>query len=354
MSISGQTSRFVAAAVLFALVGCAPAPAKKQPSVYVGTLAVIGKEAYVNRRPAYTGAVIYDNDIVSTGPGTSAKIYLQWGGFVQLDENTDPLFELLREGACLLVEVAKGQAYVDAENVCLDDNRNLESNTQSQVNLSTDGAESTLTVVQGHVRVTSPGDALLQANDQYSVDANGRGYRARLTPEQTNSVVDWVGRYPFPPAPPQTPRPPQRQGGSISPPEVAAISAIFWSVLNQKGGGNHGHSPGTGPSPTAPGAGTSPRTYPPGTSDRTDPSGTGDRDHSPYQPSARDPHPAPTRPPSRTPPHTSDVPTQQRPTRAPACDPRTTPHQIEGRTQTHCPRSDTQYSPQRQPGNGGN
>ena len=180
-------------AALLLVAGCAPTQAKKID--YVGTLAIDGNNAFVNERPAVNKMRIHSGDYVSTGPGTSVKIMLTWGGYVQLDENTDPLFELITEGACLLVQVARGQAYVDAQNVCIDDSKNLQSNTHSKVNLRTDGNYSELTVIEGHVTVRSPTSAELGANDQYVRDQGGRGYQRRLSTAEATATIAWTQNY---------------------------------------------------------------------------------------------------------------------------------------------------------------
>jgi hypothetical protein len=347
MNTQRKAMTWIVAGMLIALAGCTPAPTRKAQPSYLGTLVVSGGNyALVNRRPAYTGTYIRDYDIVSTGPGTSARIYLQWGGFLQLDENTDPLLQLLREGGCLLFEVARGQAYVDAEDICLDDNRDLQSKTKSQVNLWTDGVESRLTVAGGHVQVTSPDYAALQANDQYTVGPNGRGYQTRLTPEQTAAVIAWTTRYAFPPPPalppPPPPPPPPRET------QLDVIVPVLSALLFEKFGGDHGGSRNHRPQPT--GTPPAPEAVPPhGDSHRggsTTPRGSPPPGTSPpplgYTPSDRTLSPRGSTPTNTSPPSS----------RSPACNPRNT-NQIQGHTATHCPRPDSEYVPaQRQRENG--
>lgn len=187
-----RAARLAIASTFFVLAACAPAPTKRPPSI--GDLVIDGHYAYVNAERVQGRRPIYDGDIVTTGPDTSVKILLRWGGYVQLDQNTDPLFQLVNEGLCILVKVATGKAYVDAQKVCIDDSKTLQGTTHSRVNLRTDAHGSELTIIEGHVDLTSPTRTTLGPNQQYVVDPSG-AYQQSISPEEANATIEWTNNY---------------------------------------------------------------------------------------------------------------------------------------------------------------
>ena len=85
------------------------------PPSRVGILEVSGPQVFVNGTSAQSGEAISNENRVTTGAGSSGLIDLDTGGSLQLDENTDPLFrfQLLKEGWCLVVNIASGQIFDD-------------------------------------------------------------------------------------------------------------------------------------------------------------------------------------------------------------------------------------------------
>ena len=200
--------RWFALMSMLAVAGCAVAPSA--PSAHdpnaLGTLIIDGSEAFLNEQPASYGSPIYSGDTVRTGPATSVKILLRGGGYVQLDENTDPLFSLISEGACILIQVAQGQVFVEAKKACLETDE-LAAAMGSRVNLSTRGGESVLTVLSGNVEVTRPTHEFLHGAERYVARGGSGGVESGLTAEQLAQTTDWTRRY-FPPGrpvPPPTP-----------------------------------------------------------------------------------------------------------------------------------------------------
>ena len=68
---------------------------------------------FVNKRRTASGRRIYSGDNVSTGPG--AKVYIQFpgGGYIYIDENTDPDFrKWFERGKCIIEAFFRfGRAY---------------------------------------------------------------------------------------------------------------------------------------------------------------------------------------------------------------------------------------------------
>lgn len=219
------------AAVLACALAAGPFPARGQaappnlelPEVRVDTiarLAVDGPHAFINRRPAPSGSYVFDGDTVTTGPGTSALLVLNDGGSVQLDQNTDPEFRLLRQGACLLMSILRGQAAIDTKGGCIEF-RNQRLNTagvaRSVVNIRVTNREAWVTVIEGSVEMMAPRMAKLGAYDQYSAASNGKSAIRRMTAADAYAAGAWRQRY-FRAAQPQGTR--RRKRTAAAPPRA--------------------------------------------------------------------------------------------------------------------------------------
>lgn len=193
-------------AALAVLAGCAT-PGRPQREV-LGSLEVDGIYAFINGTRAYHGARVYDGDVVTTGSATSVRVRFRDGGFVQLDENTDPEFRLFREGGCILVKIATGQAFVDAKRICIED-PNLVAVLNSKVNWRIREARSVVTVIEGSVSVERPVRVTLGQYDQYLVrQQTPEGPPRRLTREEAEATARWTERFFRAPPPALLPREP--------------------------------------------------------------------------------------------------------------------------------------------------
>jgi ferric-dicitrate binding protein FerR (iron transport regulator) len=189
------------AALALTASGCATsaagyAPAYELPPIREGTLgrlAVDGPNAYLNGERVSSGRYVMSGDTVTTGPGTSAMLLLNAGGYVQLDENTDPLF---REGLCLLIKVLHGQVlFSNVKCQQVEAGANLAFVAHSVVNLKASDEETRVTVLDGQVDMTRPGKATLGRYAEYLVIPNAAPLVTQLTPEQAATRVAWQQRY---------------------------------------------------------------------------------------------------------------------------------------------------------------
>ena len=172
-----------------ALAGCVTAVRDQS---LIGTLEVYGANAYLRGLPVSSGARVYDGDTISTGEDTSMRLRLVDGGFIQLDENTDP--QLLREAACIVIRILKGQTFVDAKRICISD-PNLEVVLNSRANLETAGRRSTFTLLDGRAELRRPVRRALAPRTQLTV-RDGVAERARpLSAGETEKVPGWMTRY---------------------------------------------------------------------------------------------------------------------------------------------------------------
>src|SRR5262245_37523351 len=173
-----------------ALVGCAAGPSGG--SELIGTLEVDGPNAFRNGRPTDDGARVFHGDTISTGARTSMRLRFVGGGVLQLDENTDP--QLLREGACILVRILTGQAFVDAKRVCIADS-NLEVTLNSRANLKIVGQRSTLTLIEGSAEMGRPERRAVGQYAQYIVIGGVVDSVQRLRREDAEATANWTRRY---------------------------------------------------------------------------------------------------------------------------------------------------------------
>ena len=90
----------------------------RQPIATVEALQ--GPNVTVGGRPAYSNMPVYENEEVKTGPGSTATILFRGGGLLQMDENTDPVFTLISQTLCVLVQMFRGHAQLDSEGRCIE------------------------------------------------------------------------------------------------------------------------------------------------------------------------------------------------------------------------------------------
>jgi hypothetical protein len=219
-----------------ALGGCeSPAQLPSEPAlppIRAGTIArliVDGPNGYLNRQPVRSGSYVVDGDTVSTGPGTSAKLILNEGGEIQLDENTDPLF---RQGACLLLKVFYGKvAFQNLKCQEFEDGLNMAGVARSFVQIESLENESRVTVIEGEVEMRSPSPAILGRNTEYVATRDGAVQVQQLTPEEANARLAWTRKYFGPKA--------ARQSDGLSPTGAAAVGAGIGVFLDIFGRGKH-------------------------------------------------------------------------------------------------------------------
>jgi hypothetical protein len=187
---------------LIGVDGCAPLSPAPHPAQWenlppvradtMGRLVVDGPNAYINGARAATGAYVVDGNVVSTGPNTSAIVILNHGGFVQLDENTDPWFI---DGLCQLVRLVTGQMLFKNQQCLQSQAGPIVAVAKSLVNVKRTEQETQLTVLEGHVDIQSPEVARVERYQQYTVESNGMTRITQLTAEQAYATAAWSRRY---------------------------------------------------------------------------------------------------------------------------------------------------------------
>lgn len=185
-------------------LGCAPmGPAFTGPPLppvredTIGRLRVDGINAFINGQRVQGGNYVFDGDTVSTGPATSAKLLLNDGGEIQLDENTDPLF---KKGACLLMKILRGRvAFHNMHCQEFEDGFKMAGVARSYVHIMSTQFGSRVTVIAGEVDMRSPTRATLRSDMQYVATSEGTAQVLQLTPEQAVATVAWTRNFFRPP-----------------------------------------------------------------------------------------------------------------------------------------------------------
>ena len=164
----------------------------------IARLAVDGQNAYINGVRALHGSYIRDGEVVTTGPATSVNLILNSGASIQLDQNTDPLFKLIRQGACVLMEIVRGQAAVATNNACVEfRNERLDTGglAHSVINVVAAEREVRVTVIEGQVQMLRPGAAIIYANQEYIATEGGRWQMRQITPAEAAGSGVWTRDY---------------------------------------------------------------------------------------------------------------------------------------------------------------
>ncbi|MBL8391745.1 MAG: hypothetical protein JNN21_07710 [Candidatus Accumulibacter sp.] len=191
-----------ALAWLLVLVGaaCAPLPAGDAGGAAIGTLQVAGPNVFLNGARARDGATVHDGDTVTTGAASSAFVAFNEGGFVQLDENTDPRFSFRVETRgrqrCIHIQIDIGQIFIDKDVQCFS-TPDVTGNLGSRVNIRVSGKETIVTVLAGR--------ALMFGEREQSIPAAGEASWRRgrqigslrlLDAPELAATVGWRERYP--------------------------------------------------------------------------------------------------------------------------------------------------------------
>ena len=219
--------------ILLWIAGCMVQlePPRPPGALRIGTLRVDGTGVFLNQTRARDGMQVYDGDTLTTEANSSATVEFLQGGLVQLDEQTDPIFKLLRESLCILVNIVKGQVFVNSGNMCIEiQTQNLAGALNSSINMHVTSEQSVLTVLQGAIRVTEPRELSVRALEQVVISQSEVKGPYVLSREGLDKVVAWRWRFEslllhppgsFRPAPlPPSPRFRYLPGNPTTPPPI--------------------------------------------------------------------------------------------------------------------------------------
>lgn len=152
-------------------------PPTRQPIATVEALQ--GPNVTVGGRPAYSNMPVYENEEVKTGPSSTATILFRGGGLLQMDENTDPVFTLISQTLCVLVQMFRGHAQLDSEGRCIEAaTPESQAFINSRIDIRIEGGVTTWRVLTGRIDVA----ARIRPQERINVTAGQRivASRARL------------------------------------------------------------------------------------------------------------------------------------------------------------------------------
>jgi len=191
-------NRYLMIILLFVVIGEGCVVVFGNRSSVVGKLRVAGPSVLLNGKPARDGMKVYFGDHLATGPGSSAMLDFTSGGYLQLDENTDPMFTWFEEAKCILIRMVYGQAYLAKGKVCVEGpNINLVLNSEANLHLRGDLTQ--LTLLRGSATVSRP--RALQITPGQLLTARGEklvGVR-NLSPSELAAIISWRRKYKFKP-----------------------------------------------------------------------------------------------------------------------------------------------------------
>jgi hypothetical protein len=170
----------------------------------IGTLRTLGPNVHVNDAPAIDGQTITSGDHVTTGAGSSVYLYFLSGGFIQLDENTDPDFKLVWEQTkCFFIIVKHliGQAYEETNPECKTIYKTAHgewTHEGTQFNVLVDNRQSVMTVLDGKMELLSPQQMNQEQGQQMIVTKSGVQSVRKLSEQELRDVTRWRDRFPPP------------------------------------------------------------------------------------------------------------------------------------------------------------
>ena len=191
------------------LTACAPLlPVSGQgplPQNWIGKITSIeGRNAFVDPgnsgagRQAQLGQALLAGDRFYTGPGTRMKVEFAGGGYMELDENTDP--SLFQDLNCLLISLFKsGRIFVDKSAACIE-SLGTRSQQFSKVVYAVipAGPYVQITVADGEVRTLQP--VVTTAPKGWRIDMNsramlGQGRPYPVSEETVREAIGWTFYY---------------------------------------------------------------------------------------------------------------------------------------------------------------
>ena len=179
------------------ITACAPVTTAPE---FIGALRTFGPNVTINGAPAVDGAPLRGSDVIATGPGSRARISFTPGGFVQLEENTDPNFLLrwLSSGLCLVKFVIGNGSVSGDTDPCdhkITDPLGNEIIAGSRYVLTVAGETSVLTMLGGRARVSGARVVEVNRHEQVVMTRNFISRPHRLSDREIDLLSRWIGDF---------------------------------------------------------------------------------------------------------------------------------------------------------------
>lgn len=194
--------------VFLLFAGCAPVTPRAGD--VIGTLRVSGPNVWLNEAPARDGDQVRLGSTLATGAGSGALVDFEEGGTLQLDENTDPVFEWLEQSKCILIRIFTGQAFLKKGHACVQGpDISLVLDSEANFLVGEPPAPSRVTLLRGTAAVTAPVRVkLLPGQQLVTAPFRAKPTIRTLSAAELRSVAAWRGEFRFKPLPPPRPTTP--------------------------------------------------------------------------------------------------------------------------------------------------
>ena len=190
-------------------VARAPQPSPTPAQREIATLQIIGPNVTVNRSPASNGMAIKNGDYIATGPASRARLEFFSGGYLQLEENTDPGIweDLLAIGKCVIEFVLhQGTGSGETGDCVASDTtpEGIEILIGSKYVLTAGPAATVLTILEGQATIlegqaTARDERAVQvgAGEQVVISRGAITAPRRLNEVELRLLSDYLGSYDF-------------------------------------------------------------------------------------------------------------------------------------------------------------
>ncbi|MEA1934667.1 MAG: hypothetical protein U9N60_09620, partial [Thermodesulfobacteriota bacterium] len=162
---------------------------------FIGNLHVDGVNAFLNQKRAYHRMKIYSGDNVTVGAATRVRVMFPDGGFIELDENTDPDFRKWFEaGKCIIKIFFKfGRTYGETGHECdiIVNTDYLDAVSKTKFNMEITPQQTILTVIEGRMMLERPERRPIEQSYQVVVSDQGVKSVRPLSSEELRSVTGW-------------------------------------------------------------------------------------------------------------------------------------------------------------------
>lgn len=188
--------------LIFAVAGCINLSNVKKDRTQLGTLQTIGPNVQLNDKLVVGNRSVYNGDRIVTGRNTSAYIYFAQGGFVQLDENTDPEFKEIFKGTkCFIRMIGQliGISYYESEKQkCVFRFRNEFADAVphgTKVNFKVTDEYTVITVLEGSMELSYPSHFSIEKGWQVGISRKGISWIRRLSADALNATTEWRKKF---------------------------------------------------------------------------------------------------------------------------------------------------------------
>ena len=160
--LKGRVTVLLFLSLILLLTGCPPPssviPPPPNGREIIGTIETMQGDGVVTvaGRSADPNMAIYEGEEVKTGDRSTVIIRFSRGGLMQLRENTDPIFTIMRESMCLLIRMFYGHALLDSGGQCVNaDTPESGAFINTKVDIRVEGGRTVFEVLEGRIEVAA-------------------------------------------------------------------------------------------------------------------------------------------------------------------------------------------------------